>query len=261
MADASGTEIVQATAVEAPAPLISMTPMDLLARAVERGADLAMVEKLMDLAERHDKTQARKAFDEAMAAAKAEIPVIRKNRHVGYTSRRTNEDTSYSYEDLASIAEVVTPILAQHGLSYRFRTASPANAPVEVTCIISHKLGYSEENTLSAPPDNSGKKNSIQAIGSTLTYLQRMTLKAALGLAAAADDDGKSAGADEAITDEQLTTLRQKIDATNADTEKLCEMFGVDNLTELPQSRFAEAERILNERAKLIASKKKRSAE
>ena len=37
MAD-NGTEIVQATAVEAPAPLISMTPMDLLARAVEREA-------------------------------------------------------------------------------------------------------------------------------------------------------------------------------------------------------------------------------
>ena len=53
MAD-NGTEIVQATAVETPAPLVSMTPMELLSRAVERGANLDMVEKLMDLAERHD---------------------------------------------------------------------------------------------------------------------------------------------------------------------------------------------------------------
>lgn len=73
---------------------------------------------------------------------------------------------------------------------------------VTVTCIISHRDGHFEENTLSAGRDESGNKNSIQAVGSTLTYLQRMTLKASLGLAASDDDDGASA---DVVTEKHIT--------------------------------------------------------
>jgi hypothetical protein len=79
----------------------------------------------------------------------------------------------------------VTPILGKYGLSYRYRVSSNVNEPIVVTCVVSHKDGHFEETTLLAGRDDSGNKNSIQQVGSTLTYLQRMTLKAALGLAAA----------------------------------------------------------------------------
>lgn len=257
MAD-QGTGIVQATEVETPVP-VGMTPMDLLSRALDRGADISMIEKLMDLQDRHEQRTARKAFDSAMAEAKAKIPVIVKNRKVDFETERGGR-TNYSYEDLASIAETVTPILAEYGLSYRFRTSSPPNEPITVTCIISHRLGHSEENTLQGPRDESGKKNSIQAIGSTLTYLQRMTLKAALGLAAAADDDGKtSESADPQITDEELTALRKRIDDTDADAARLCEALKVDALPDLTQSGLKSANKLLDERAKLIAEKKKKA--
>ena len=167
-------------------------PMAMLARAVAQGWEPERLKQLMDLQERWEKNEARKAFDEAMAAAKAEVPVILKTREVDFTSQKGR--THYFYEDLATIARAVDPILARHGLSYRFRTSSPPNEPVTVTCIVAHRAGHSEENTLPAGRDDSGNKNSIQAIGSTLTYLQRMTLKAALGLAASTDDDGRSVG-------------------------------------------------------------------
>ena len=52
-----------------------MTPMDMLNRAVTAGADIVVLEKLMALHERYESNQARKAFDEAMAAAiAAEAP-------------------------------------------------------------------------------------------------------------------------------------------------------------------------------------------
>jgi hypothetical protein len=45
---------------------------------------------------------------------------------------------------------------------------------------------------MSAPDDQSGGKNAIQARGSTVTYLQRYTLLSAFGLVAAdEDDDGR----------------------------------------------------------------------
>jgi len=166
-----------------PATSSTITPMNLLTQAVASG-NIELAEKLMSLQERWEKNEARKAFDNAMAAAKSEIPVILKNRQVTYGN------TTYNHEDLAEISRTIDPILAASGLSYRFRTLSD-NQTVTVTCIISHRDGHSEENSLTGAHDVSGSKNKIQAVGSTITYLQRYTLKAALGLSAASDDDGR----------------------------------------------------------------------
>ena len=217
----------------------ALTPMDMVGRAVASGASIEVVEKLMALHERWEANQGRKAFDEAMAAAKAEIPVIFKSREVDFTS--TKGRTHYRYEDLAEIAKTINPILGKHGLSYRFRTTSPANEPDTVTCIVSHRQGYSEENTLSAGRDESGNKNSIQAIGSTLTYLQRMTLKAALGLAASSDDDGAASSSAMTITDEQVNTLRDLIEDVGADLPKFVAYLRVESLADLRQSDFKRA--------------------
>lgn len=230
------TELVELT----PAP-VPATPMEMLSRALERGADITVLEKLMDLQERHQRNEARKAFDEAMAAAKGEIPNIKKNRRVGFESKNGGARTDYAHEDLAEISRVVTPILSRHGLSYRFRTHYEPNHPVSVTCIISHKMGHSEENTLPGPPDNSGNKNSIQAIGSTVTYLQRYTLKAALGLAAENDDDGQSAAGDDPITPEQLKTLQTLVDESGTDIAKFCDYLRIEALPDLRQSQFENA--------------------
>jgi hypothetical protein len=225
-----------------PRALAVMTPMDMINRAVTSGASMEVLEKMFALQERWEASQARKAFDNAMASAKAKIPNITKNRAVDFTSAKGR--TNYKYEDLGEVARTVNPILAEHGLSYRFRTTSPINEPVTVTCIVSHRDGHFEENTLCAGRDDSGNKNSIQAIGSTLTYLQRMTLKAALGLAASNDDDAKAAGATEddgPISAEQLKTLQDLIAEVKGDEAKACKHLKIETLADLPVSRYARA--------------------
>jgi hypothetical protein len=234
------------------APSVAMTPMDMIDRALTSGATPETLERLLALQERWEAMQGRKAFDEAMAAAKEEIPVIRKNRGVDFTSAKGR--TNYKYEDLAEIARTVNPILSRHGLSYRFRTTSGANEPIGVTCVVSHRLGYSEENTLTAGRDESGNKNSIQAIGSTLTYLQRMTLKAALGLAASEDDDArrsKDTVDDGPISQEQAAAIRKLADDVNADLARFCSYFKIEAVPDLPASQFDRAMKSLeSKRAK-----------
>lgn len=167
-------------------PIQSITPAQMLAIAVQQGADLEKLEKLMDLQERWEKNQARKAFDAAISAAKPKIKPILKNREVDFTSARGR--TNYVYEDFAQVALQVDPVLADHGLSYRFRSKQEDKL-MTLVCVLSHREGHSEETTLCASNDESGNKNSIQAVGSVATYLQRYTLKLALGLAAAKDND------------------------------------------------------------------------
>lgn len=243
-------EIIEATT---PARLsFAMTPMEMLDRAISQGAGIDVLTKLMDLNDRWEAGRARKAFDAAMSEAKAAMPVIGKNREVDFSSNKGR--THYRYEDLAEIMRVVTPILGKYGLSYRFRTTSVPNEPITVTCIISHRDGHFEENTLIAGRDDSGNKNSIQAIGSAVTYLQRYTLKAALGLAASNDDDGRSygngngGGGEDTITPEQVMELHHLIVETAASLPKFFAMMGVPSLPELPASSYARAKEILEAR-------------
>ena len=135
-----------------------LTPMQMLSTAITNGASIELLEKLMTLQERWQANQARQAFDAAIAAAKAEIKPIRKNRRVGYNAK-TEEGSrvDYVHEDMGEIARSVDPILAKHGLSYRFRTAqnvvgTPPVSSISVTTVVTHRDGHFEETTLSAAP-------------------------------------------------------------------------------------------------------------
>jgi ERF superfamily protein len=198
------TETEKTTAVTAPRARVSRavarafvdaTPPQLLQAALTRETiDPSLIRELMTLAKEWQADQARRAFVAALSDAKAEIKPIVKNRRVDFPNRTGNGRTQYAHEDFAAIADHIDPILGRHGLSYRHQPRQEANK-LFVTCILSHREGHQETVTLDAPLDTSGNKNSIQQVGSTGTYLQRYTLKMALGLAVAHDDDGAAGAA------------------------------------------------------------------
>jgi hypothetical protein len=206
----------------------------------------ASAERAMQAFEFYQKVQAaqaRRAFDAAMAAAKAEMPPIVKNQSASF-----GEGKGYKYEDMATIARVVDPVLTKHGLSYRYRTAT-ADGSVTVTCVVTHTEGHSEENSLTAGRDKSGSKNDIQALGSAVTYLQRYTLKAALGLASSRDDDGHATsqpGDDAVIDDRQIATLRSLILETQTDINKFLAVASAPSLSDVRRTDFPRLTAMLN---------------
>lgn len=229
------TEIMEVADQATPLPASqAVTPMEMITMALQNGADIEILDKLMALQERYERNMGRKAFDRAIAAAKSEIKPIVKTQ----TANRGNAGT-YVFEDLATIAEQVDPILSKYGLSYRFRTAQQDDR-IFVTCVVSHRDGYFEETTLNAGADATGAKNAAQAIGSSVTYLQRYTLKAALGLAAARDDDAARFGV-QFINEEQFRILRSLLDETGADEEKFLAYMKAPSLEEMTQQQFARA--------------------
>lgn len=210
--------------------------------AVNPSVDVEKFARLLELREKAEASFARKAFNNAVALAKGEIGPIVKDKAVDFTTQKGR--TNYKYEGFDTIARAVDPILNAHGLSYRFRAAQDGNK-VAVTCILAHRDGYSEETTLSVAEDHSGNKNAIQAIGSAATYLQRYTLKLALGLAASLDDDAQSFGPGGEIDDAQLQELRQLIINTDSDLPKFLRYFRVETLDKLPAAKFESAMRML----------------
>lgn len=163
------------------------SPFDIVHAAMQSG-NVEMYREAVSLMKEMDAFAARKAFNNALSDAKAELPIIKKNRHVSFENRG-GDQTSYSHEDLAQVVDTAAPILSRFGLSHRWRLKGKPGEAVTVTCIISHRDGHSEENELSAGADTSGGKNPIQGVKSAVSYLERITLMASLGLASRADDD------------------------------------------------------------------------
>lgn len=228
----------------------TMTPMEMVGRALEMGVSADILKQMMDLRDREEARNAKLAFTRAVAAAKAEIRPIMKTREVDYTPQG-KQRVNYRHEDLAGIEEQVTPILTKHGLSYRFESDNGVDRPITVTCVLEHVDGHATRTPLSAGADNSGGKNSLQAIASAVTYLQRYTLKLALGLSVSHDDDGTSAdaGKDATITVGQRNDLQAMIDKVGADIATFCAWAKIDSLAEMPAGNFMKAKRALEAKA------------
>lgn len=164
----------------------AVTPMQLVQMAVSQGADIDKLEKLLELQLRWEADQARKAFVVALNAFKADAPKIIKTKEVSFGVGKT----AYKHALAGVASEQIGAALAAHGISHRWDVQQDA-AKIKVTCILTHAQGHSERVSLEATPDTSGSKNSIQAIGSTVSYLQRYSLFAATGLVPLdADTDG-----------------------------------------------------------------------
>lgn len=242
---------VEAVAAPVPATTDTAAILGMIERImVDPNASVERANQAFEFYQRVQADQAKRAFSAAMVDAKAKFTPIVKRHLVEYgEDNRDKKKTSYKHEDLADISAMVDPVLAEFGLSFRHRATSNLNEPIKVTCVIEHRLGYSEETTLTAGSDGSGGKNAIQAIGSTLTYLQRYTLRIALGLATGRDDDGKAAGGapedNETISEDQLTELIALADEVGADKAKFCAWAKIESFAEIRKCKFAEAKKAI----------------
>ena len=232
--------------------LMKIEPEQAGAMTWQRIAELAIQEKttpdvldrLLDVQARWDAMQARRAYTEAMTAFKAECPsVIGKDAVVSYSGTR------YTHATLGHVVATVTPMMSKHGLSASWETRQES-AEVWVTCHITHERGHRESTTLHGPEDTSGKKNPIQQIGSSVSYLQRYTFLAALGLATAdMDDDGRKAYNDSTTPGETAVKSGasdappprrdEPVVAAGDDVATLLDLMAVDNISPKAMSDYA----------------------
>jgi ERF superfamily len=180
---------------------MDVTPLGLLQMAVQQKANVDQLTKLFELQERWQASHACQAYNAAMAKFKQRPPKILKNKHFKL------DGMEYDHATLDHVTEAITETLSAVGITYRWKVAQ--SPEIAVTCVLTHEMGHSEETTLKALPDTSGSKNSIQAIGSTVTYLQRYTLLAATGMAAAGmDNDGRLADEEQKPTISEARLLQ-----------------------------------------------------
>lgn len=170
----------------------ALLPADPMVSMIERVAldpnsDIAKLEKMLEMKERHDASQAKAAFDAAFSRASAEFPDVPLNG--------MNDHTKKPYALLKDIIKCTRPVLARHGLALSFATEVDKEFVI-VTAELSHEAGHTKRNSIPLPRDAGAGRNAVQAVGSSQTYGQRYTAQAILGLSLGDDveDDGNSSG-------------------------------------------------------------------
>lgn len=212
-------------------------PADMIRLAVDKGTDLSKLRELLEIQKDWEANEARKAYHKAMSDFKANPPTILKDKSVGYESKSGGQKVGYKHATLANVTQKISAELSKHGLSASWRVSQ--NGVIAVTTRIAHVQGHFEETTVSAPSDKSGSKNDIQAIGSTITYLERYGLLALTGLATFdQDDDAVNA---EKIDHKQLNQLLDMVADKGVDIAKFCNYLKVDQLENLPKTKFEQA--------------------
>lgn len=165
------------------------TLMNIIDRAMTAPEfDLARMVGLLELKERWDASEAKRAFAAAKVAFKRNPPDILKNKHVSYNQ------TEYDHATHDEVTGKISERLAEYGFTHEWKMVQSQNS-ITVKCILTHVAGHQEEVELTSQHDGSGGKNSIQAISSANTYLQRYTLLAVTGMSTREmginDDDGR----------------------------------------------------------------------
>jgi hypothetical protein len=231
-------------------PLQAITPMEMLNIAVQQGADIDKMKQLMELSERWEANQARKAFVAAMAEFKKNPPEVLKNKHVEFTNSKGGV-TKYDHATLADVCVAAIKGLADHGISHRWDVAQ-SEGRIKVTCILTHEAGHSESVSLHSEADTSGSKNTIQAMGSAITYLQRYTLLSATGLAAKdLDDDGRATGKQpETVSEEQIANIKALMTEVNANQNAFMRWAKINSLDQILSCNYVHVIKALEEKRK-----------
>lgn len=193
------TAIAVQSSRQVAAPAIPSGPMANAIAFLQAGGTMETLERMMAMQKEHNAALAEQAYNAAFSAFKAEAVRIVKAKEV--TAGPLN---GKSYAELFNVVDAVTPALSKHGLSTSWKITKDEPQWIEVTCTLKHIDGHSEAVSMGGPPDSGGAKNKIQERASTVSYLQRYTLKAVCGVAEGGQDDDGNGGRQQSSIDPEL---------------------------------------------------------
>jgi len=176
--------------------LVRLDPQALIRTAVESGAGIETLERLVALAKDVRAQQAREAWYHAMAEFQRTCPAILKTA-TAKIATRSGAGYGYKYAPLDEITSTILPIMGPLGLSISWRTPKMDAQGVVAVCRVSHELGHFEESGEVAVPvvqgDGSGA-SAPQRVGIAISYAKRYALLSAIGLAPEDDPDAHDPG-------------------------------------------------------------------
>ena len=188
----------------------------IMSAASDPNVDVAKMRELLGLQKELMAMQAEQQFTEAFQRLSRDLPRIKKNGSVEYKGKE-----AFRFATWDAIDAVIRPLLEREGfiLSFDSSQRQGEGGGAVVTGTLSHVGGHRRSASIPLALDGSGGKNSIQGMGSTISYGKRYCATMLLNLVTAEDDDGHKGGMT-FIDEAQEIDLRNLLTLTKTDESR-----------------------------------------
>jgi hypothetical protein len=221
--------------------------MQVISRAAsDPSVDIDKMQRLMEMHERLQARSAESAFNDAMAAAQAEMRPV--------AAKAENPQTRSKYATYAALDKELRPIYAKHGFSISYDTDdSPKAEHIRVLAYVA-RTGHTRTYKVDMPADGKGAKGGdvmtkTHAAGAAMSYGMRYLLKMIFNVAVGQDDkDGNEP--EPVISEKQVADLEALITEVGADKVKFLRHIKVDSLDQIYARAYASVVKMLEAKRK-----------
>jgi len=203
--------------------------------------DVNQIERMIDLQERYEGNEARKAYHAAMAKARAEMGTAEKSAE--------NSHLNSKYATLDDLIRGASPALSANGFSFSWDVKQEADS-VTATCRIIHAMGHEESTPVTMPVTKGNNAvNGAQSVGIAITYAKRYSFSALVGIATEDQDGGPPPPPTVDMIDyNDMTNLNAVCEEVGRDFDKwvawICKNKGyslVGGMLQMPKSDLGKA--------------------
>jgi hypothetical protein len=197
----------------------------------------------------------REAFQTAFVAMAAEMPQVSKEGIVELV-KDGKRFGSYKFAKWEDMDEVIRPILNRHGFALSFSQLA-VNGKANMVVVrgeLMHVDGHSISSEREMPPDTGPGRNSLQAIGSSISYAKRYLAEGLCNIVRKGEDDDGKGATIKLITDAQAKELEKLMAEVKTTPETFLRLFvtGCEKMADIPARDFPRLVNALREKQRSI---------
>jgi hypothetical protein len=169
--------------------------------ALDPGTDVEKLERLMAIYEALKAKEAELAYNAAKGRILKKLASIKivKNRSVlneiDNAKPQMGISGGFKYAPLEEIDKYLRPLLAEEDMDLSYSDEPGEGGSILIRGRLKHLPGgHYEDSFMPAPPDTTGGKSGVQAIGSTNSYLRRYVACNIFNIVVVGDDDDGNGG-------------------------------------------------------------------
>jgi len=185
--------------------------------ALDPRADVEKLGRMVAMYERQKAKEAELAYNAAKGRILKKLAGIKivKNRSVLYEAEkgkpRQGTYEAFKYAPLEEIDKHLRPLLAEESMDLSYSDEPREGGDILIRGRLTHlPKGHYEDSFMPAPPDTTGGKSNVQAVGSTNSFLRRYIACNIFNIVVVGDDDDGTGGTiDEAQTKTILDLIKK----------------------------------------------------
>jgi hypothetical protein len=185
--------------------------------ALDPRAGVEKLERMMAMYERRKSKEAELAHNAAKGRILKKLVGIKivKNRAVLYEVEKgkphKNTCAAFKYAPLEEIDKYLRPLLAEEDMDLSYSDEPQEGGAILIRGRLTHlPSGHYEDSFMTAPPDTTGGKSNVQAVGSTNSFLRRYVACNIFNIVVVGDDDDGTGGTiDQAQTKTIIDLIRK----------------------------------------------------